>query len=193
MTVRAYYVDGSKICDCSDKGIPIGIERSCKRCLTSDEKNEEKLFIERLDDIGFIEKRSKSWKWIANTLSVNSPSFIDTRSITKFISFFLKLELNREVYRRRRCCMYWLDQHIDEISSIFDKHELSIDYKGNMIKVDRPTEKKESDETINLNTEVKLISNEFDIDSNLADFEFANFEDDNNYESTFADDAIYPF
>ena len=191
MVVKAYYVDGCKICDCNDKGIPLNIERNCKRCLTANEIKEEKDYIDKLDDIGFIEKRSKSWKWIANTLNVCSPSFFDTRSITKFISFFLKIGLNREVYRRRRCCMYWLDQHFDEITNIFDKHEISIDYNGNMIKVPCPVNNKET-ASVSQSIKLEAIDNDFAVDSNLANFEFNSF-DDNNYDNLFAEETVYPF
>ena len=34
--------------------------------------------------------------------------------------------------------MYWLDEHMKEITNIFEKHEISFDFDGKMIKIKSP-------------------------------------------------------
>ena len=87
--------------------------------------------------------------------------------------------------------MYWLDQHFDEITNIFDKHEISIDYNGNMIKVPCPVNNKET-ASVSQSIKLEAIDNDFAVDSNLANFEFNSF-DDNNYDNLFAEETVYPF
>lgn len=189
MGITAYYVNGVKTCDCTDKGIPVGLVRNCKRCLMKNEIEEEKMLLEKLDDIRFIERRSKSWKWIASTLNVVNPSFIDTRSITKFMSYILKIGLNREVYRRRRCCMYWLDMHYNEIITIFNNNEISIDYNDKRIMFANPNEIKGDSQYEDITRQANIIHNEVDNESNHAFLEY-NFFKNYDYQSMQAQEVM---
>lgn len=115
--IKAYIVDGKEFCRCDLRGIPITEGRAKKRELSRSESELEKHHLKKMKKEGFIQQQSPSAAWIAVISGVNKASHMQVYSIAKFFSLLLDIEIPRESYRRRQCCLYWLDTNFEQIKN----------------------------------------------------------------------------
>ena len=116
MTIAAYYVNFQVFCECNDNGVPnIKASKGTRRTLENGENELEKSYIKEMDESGFNPNKSCVNSWVMANFKVKKASHSLVESLSKFFSLFLGLHLPREAYRRRTCCMYWLENNIEKV------------------------------------------------------------------------------
>lgn len=116
MIIGAYYVNYKEFCTCNSKGVPNIKPVSTKRRTLEEGENElEKNYLREIDDAGFNPDKSCVNSWIMANFKVKKANHSLVESISKFFSGFLDIHLPREAYRRRTCCIYWLENNIDKV------------------------------------------------------------------------------
>ena len=122
--IMHFYVDGDKFYECDEKGAPINNERMRRRDLKERESVHEKLYLKKINYSRFDEQKSKASKWISFTMETGKPSHALARSFAKLFSKLMGENLPREIYRRKRCCLLWIEGNIEKINEICKRKEI---------------------------------------------------------------------
>ena len=143
--IGAYIVDGNEFCRCDQRGVPITEGRAKKRGLSRSETELEKRHLKKIKKEGFVQQQSPSAAWIAVIAGVKKASHMQVYSFAKFFSMLLDIKIPRESYRRRQCCLYWLDSHFEHIKNACKQRSINIIYtSGKSITLTPPYDCKES-------------------------------------------------
>ena len=122
--IKHFYVDGVIFCKCNDKGVPINDKRMHRRDLKECESEQEKLYLEKMQNSGFMEQTSKASKWISFTMETGKPSHALVHSFAKLFSMLMEEDLPREIYRRKICCLFWIENNIERINEICKRKKI---------------------------------------------------------------------
>ena len=125
-----YIIYNKEKIECNEKGLPIlKRPRAAPRNFCTGEKatpiNEkivEKEHLDKVKDLMFDEDNCESNKWLKSIFPETNIKYEKIRAIVEVLALKLNKPLTREVYRRRLCCIYWLQQNLSEISSLLSKN-----------------------------------------------------------------------
>lgn len=104
----------------------IKTKRAVRRKFVSSEKIKEKEYLELLKNENFTEDFSITFKWLTKIFSERILSYQKVRSIAGFFSFLLGIDLPREVYRRRNCCIHWIESNINRINDFLQTTTITV-------------------------------------------------------------------
>ena len=131
--IKQYLVGGSVFCGCDDKGQPLFGMRARRRTLDNGIFRTEREQCQMLIRTRFDEERSYAMDWLRKSLPADfSPwraskmRMSTIRSVAIFFSMFLDIPIPREAYRRKRNCVFWLDQNIVEIDEACRNYSLQV-------------------------------------------------------------------
>ena len=132
--IQGFVLDG--------KVVGIELKRQTIRKLPKKEKEYEKEFLDDLKQQNYDETKSISYNWLKETFNITHPnkgiSSKNALRIARFFSFYLNISIGREVYRRRKTILFWLDNNLDLISELLKKHEVKINLDGALIPLKPP-------------------------------------------------------
>ena len=101
-------------------------------------------------------------------LSCKCAQYPIIRSITMLLGFLINTRIHREIYRRKECCLHWLNQNMKEISEALQNNTVNVIYNNKIILLLPPTKNKENQaetEKENVVDKETLFSFENDLDS----------------------------
>ena len=101
-------------------------------------KYKKKMHLAHLKAINFNEKTTKAWQWVSKVFGSKTPTHNESRSLAELFSFLIKEGFKREHYRRKVCCLHWIETNINKIADFLSKHIVTVKIKGRMINVFSP-------------------------------------------------------
>ena len=124
--ILAFSVGGEKY-KITEKGkLDIKQKRALPRKPLFGDKNNEKEYLNFLKNEKFTEDFSLTFKWLTKVFSERIVSYQKVRSVAEFFAFVLGIPLTRDVYRRRICCMYWLETNILSIRDFLERNPTTV-------------------------------------------------------------------
>ena len=125
---------------CNDKGIPIALGRAPPRHdLEVNEIQQEKIFLQKIAEVGFNPDTCTAGKWLSMILQEPSLRHSTIISFAKFFSILLNLKFPREVYRRKRCCLFWIEQNLKKIDSLLKVNFIQCVYNQRVFNIAAPS------------------------------------------------------
>ena len=114
--IECYLVNGQVFCTCTPDGMPEAPFKRERRKLKGTEVQLENQYLKKIEKSKFDQNNSKSNAWISRTFGVAKPNRTLINSVAMFFAILSKQILPREVYRRRKCCLYWMDNNFAKFS-----------------------------------------------------------------------------
>jgi hypothetical protein len=137
-TIQAFYFNGKRY-ECNKNGRPdTGVKRASPRRLIGNEMELEKKFLEVFRTKKFNEDFCQANKWLSTAFSERVLKYEKVRAITEMFAFLLNKPMFREIYRRRVCCLYWIEENLEEIFQFLTDNELIVLYNSKKIMRLRP-------------------------------------------------------
>ena len=129
--ISAYYKNDELFCKCYTNGKP-ELRSTISRINHHDDEAEfERKFLKEIEDSNFDPDNCPANTWILSIFGIKKVSHSLIASVIKFFSLLLKIPIQREVYRRKKSCLYWLKNNLDEILYFCSYNNVScVDTKG---------------------------------------------------------------
>jgi hypothetical protein len=90
------------------------------------EEKFEKEFIEKMKAEGFKENNSAAIRWFRSIFPEVNIKHEKVRGLAEFFAFKLGARLGREIYRRRACLLYWIQERLEEISKLLSANTMFV-------------------------------------------------------------------
>ena len=124
---------------CNDKGIPVANKRAPPRHdLHVNELEQENLFLRQIDQIGFKPDNCVSIRWLSYVLQESNLKHSTVISFAKLFSILLGIVFPREVYRRKKSCLFWLEQNIQRIDCFLHANIIQCVYNQKALQITPP-------------------------------------------------------
>ena len=125
ITIDSYYKNSMLFCKCDKKGMPEMRTSGMRRKHEISEVESEKKFINEIRMNNFKPNEAPINTWIMGIFNIKKTNHQLISSVAKFFSLLLQINLPREAYRRRMCCIYWLMKNVEQIFWACSVWELS--------------------------------------------------------------------
>ena len=124
---------------CNSKGQPLCSTRATpRRFETENEVDTEKKYIDKMKDLNFNVDQSIANLWLTSIFPESPLKHNTITSVAKVFSLLLKRIFPREAYRRRKSCIFWLEENIADIMALCSENKISIIYGNNRLSIDPP-------------------------------------------------------
>ena len=193
LQIKYIFFNTEKI-ECNDKGLPkLKKPRASPRNFFTNpednpkdnprnEKDAEKQYLDKIKNMKFNEENCKAIKWLKSIFPEANIKYEKIRAIVEVLALKLNKSLTREIYRRRSCCIFWLQDNLDEIASLLAKNVIFVccgDKTYNL--TSPPTSSKiplpSVEMVANKESQTKLVQTDIDIDENIQVGIFDNFNE----------------
>lgn len=123
-SISCFCINDSEVIECSQKGSLKVESREKRRILEHGENKSEELYIKQINDLRFDPDISLANAWLCNVFKISKPKHALVNAVAKFFSGVLKIKYPREAYRRRKCCIYWLESILPLIMNYCFKNKV---------------------------------------------------------------------
>ena len=137
--ISSYFINKKQICKCDNKGYPVFPCKFARRKLEINEDESERLYVEAMKRCRFNAEKSLANAWLCANFKIKKSQYPLIVSVSKFFSVILRINLPREVYRRRTCCLFWMENYGNFIFDACNRYEIVVvNSAGKKIKLRAP-------------------------------------------------------
>ena len=98
----------------------------------------EKNYIEKMKSVGFNINESQTTKWLRSIFPEMNVRHEKVRGLAEFFAYKLGMRLGREIYRRRACLLYWIEERLSNISNLLATNTMSVCCNGTLYQMVPP-------------------------------------------------------
>lgn len=98
----------------------------------------EKQFLEKMKTEGFKENDNQALKWLRSIFPEVNVKHEKVKGLAEFFAFKLGMRLGREIYRRRSCLLYWMQERLSDISKLLSTNTMTVCCNGKLYKMVPP-------------------------------------------------------
>lgn len=134
-TIVSYLYDGKIKIKCNEKSMPMMRSmRARPRKFAQNEALVEKEYLEKNGLNVYGNYYYKARGFLESIFPKDYFNYKNVRSLTTFISSMISIVYPREVYRRLKSTMYWIETYIDEINKFLSEHKIEIELNNGEVK-----------------------------------------------------------
>ena len=130
---------------CDSKGrLPFQNRAPPRHFFGPNEVSYENHFLQELSKKEFSPEKAVSSAWLSSLFSHEGLKHDIVSPFCKLFSILLNISFTREIYRRKKCCIYWLEQNLPAIRNFLLENTIECVYNDTVIKITPPVLWKES-------------------------------------------------
>lgn len=123
--IECYLVNDQVYCYCTPDGMPESPFKKERRKLRGSEIQLENQYLKKIERSNFDQNNSNANLWISKIFGVPKPNRGLINSVAMFFAILSNQILPREVYRRRKCCLYWINNNFAKFNEECKKKKIA--------------------------------------------------------------------